>query len=102
MRAHELGPLLAEVIEKLNDALERAEDAFEERLGTEVTGRVVLKPRVHLVYREGCFDIERLQGKRPPQVQSLFETSKEIRILAAGAMVELFKVCGGQLPVKSP
>jgi hypothetical protein len=97
-RAREVGPLLAAKLDEYNSSLARAEEVFEEKLGLEATGRVVLKPRVHLVFRKGEFLVERLQGSRPPNVRSLFDESKEVRLLAGGALKELFRLCGGQLP----
>lgn len=102
-RAHELGPKLTEATERLNDALERAEEVFERKLGLEAKGRVVLKPRVHLVFCQGEFFVERLQGNRPPATRWLLEESREVRVLAAGFLKQLFQACGGQLSsVESP
>ncbi len=94
---------LIEATERLNDSLERAEEVFERVFGLEAKGRVVLKPRVHLVFRGGEFIVERLQGNRPPSTRWLLDESREVRILAAKAIRQLFESCGGQFSsVESP
>lgn len=98
-RAREIGPLLAEKLDALNDAFVRLQDRFVKGVGESARGRVVLYRNVdgyieHLLFRDGQLWYE--SGFPGEVVASpLLKASKRVRMLAASKVKELWEACGG-------
>lgn len=105
-RARELGPALAKATDQLNEAIRQCAERFVANLGIETRGRVSLCKNddgfiEHLTFRNGQFFYESGWPGKNLQSQVLLSASREIRILAAHRLLDLWSACGGTaLPVR--
>ena len=102
-RAREVSQKLHDETEKLNEAICRLEDAFLEKLGDDVRGRVEIERGEHkgrpwvrfLIFKRGEFFIESNKGTRHFTETHILSTSRDTRLLATYKFKELWVACGG-------
>lgn len=103
LRARELSGRLAAETEALTTSLGDAEEAFFERLGSDVKGRTRLSNKSgyveHLVFRDGYLWIEHGRLGRPLEAVPIRQASRGRRVLAAHHLKDLWLACGGVIPV---
>ena len=102
-----LGQRLREASRRINDARDNLtaslgdlEEAFFDRLGSEIKARVALRTNrdgyiEHLVFREGFLWIEHGRPGRPLQRDPIRDATIERRLLACYKIRDLWKACGG-------
>lgn len=91
-RLLKLLPKIASADQRINTALEKAEDALEIKLGPQYFGWIELEPGLHLVYRDGLLSIERIRfynGKFQINVDDVMTALRAEKILAIGKIQEL-------------
>ncbi len=97
--------------EKLNEALKLAETTIAERIGSG-SARVILAlpppankrerrpPQVpaYLLYKNGHLYVESGFPGKPRELKPILRASREMRVVAAGLIPELWRTLGGTVP----
>ena len=90
----------AEVWDEFAEKIASAERGFVTRLGSDARGRIRLRGHndeliEHLVFRDGHFSVEVGHPGRPLKATPLTHATREVRLLAAEKLEELWRACGG-------
>jgi hypothetical protein len=96
----EVAQRTAEVWEEFAEKIAGAERGFVERLGQDARGRIRLRGHndefiEHLTFRDGRFFVEAGHPGRPLKAMLLTHMTREVRLLAADKLDELWRACGG-------
>lgn len=90
---------LPQAFDRFNAALTRAEEAFVQRLGTSVSGRILLlqrdRWRQFLAFVGGQLVIEEGRIGKPLRTTRLVHACKEARLAAVDRLKDLFIAAGG-------
>lgn len=93
-RLLKLLPQIKSADQRINAALEKAEDALEIKLGSSHFGWVELEPGLNLSYRDGLLTIERIRffnGKFQVDVDDVMTALREEKVMAMKRIQDLYR-----------